>query len=196
MKNLLKTLTIFLTVFMAAFGSSANAQTTQPVQSVVATAGMYLQTDKAYFSPNGLYWLVFQSSDGNLVVRRVGPTTDKVIWATNKPGDKALMQNDGNFVVSKNGVATWTSRTEGSATRGGTALINNSGQFVVEGATTFRTPADPEAPPPPCTALRQFPICTFRGQPYQFDGWVLACNIADAQQQAAAIGASYGVCPR
>lgn len=193
MKNFFKAIVVSLTVFMGAVGGSANAQAQQ---STVANAGEYLQPDRAYFSPNGMYWLVFQSSDGNLVVRRVGPTNDKVIWATNKPGDKALMQNDGNFVVSKNGVATWTSRTQGSATRGGAAFINNSGQFGVNGATSFRSPADPEAPPAQCTTLIQFPICTFRGTSYQFDGWVPACNIADAQRQAAAIGASYGACSR
>lgn len=87
-------------------------------------------------SANGEYFLAFQT-DGNLVVYN---RSGQAIWApgptsippvTNlagRGGTKAIMQNDGNFVVYANETPLWQTQTVG---RGGFIVIQNDGNLVI-----------------------------------------------------------------
>jgi len=186
---------ITLATLLMSFGSSPASAQEGPFGTTVINSGSTMVPDRAYYSYSRLYFVVFQSTDGNLVVYRVGQGSNKAIWSTNSFGGKiAAMQGDGNFVIYNSaGSAIWDSATWGGS--GGSAFITDRGVFLVNGSKQFRSPADPQAPPAPCTELRQFPICVFPGRATQFNSWVEACNVADAQQRAAAMGASYGRCP-
>jgi len=203
MKRLLKFLCAVLALNFAMGFSTASAQTGHA--SGVLSMGEVMQFDKRTYSPNGLYFVIWQW-DGNLVVyKKVGsgePTnSNKHIWSTgtNKQGgNMAVFQADGNFVIYKGTTPLWSSGTDGSGQLG-VILLDNDGSLIVSGPSgkRFRSSPDPEGvinPGQSCPALRQYGICVFPGTPTQFNGWVLACNIDDAQYQATLNRAVLGQC--
>lgn len=96
-------------------------------------------------SANGHYKLIFQRSDGNLVVYRHGTA----IWQSNtaKNGNRFAMQGDGNLVVyNYAATALWASN---SRTSSGTIIrfmltMQDDGNLVLysgrQGATAYSTP--------------------------------------------------------
>ena len=170
-------------------------------------SGTYLTPDRKYFSPSGNYFLVFQSTDGNLVSYRVGQTTNTPIWNARSFGGKmAVLQPDGNFVIynSTNPLPSNALFNTGPGAAGGTSIPQmrfwNDGSFEVINlsGTSWRSPADGITSPPggpSCAELQQYPVCYSPGKVAQLNAIVFACSVADARSQAAAIGAVYGRCP-
>lgn len=203
MTKLLRSTLFFLTLLASALFGTANAQAIPESQFLNHDEVMI--PDKFYFSPNGQYFIVFQSTDGNLVVYKAVQPTNRAIWSagTNRGrGRIAAMQGDGNFVVYNDaGSSLWDSATWGLTSPGGAAFINDHGQFIVRGRSTFNTPADPQPPAPtpgiPCSTgvARQYAICSFPNTPNQFNGWIAACNASDAQRIASSLGVMLGRCP-
>jgi len=188
-------------------GGTLSAANAQNVRSFFLFPGNTLTPDKAYFAPGNKYFLVFQSSDGNLVVYKVGQTSNTPIWSANSfGGDTAVLQSDGNFVIYRTkGVAqpvpvfnTGAGKPGGTTGPSGSLYDNGSFSVLNTSNVEFKTPGDPSyvpAPDPSCPTARQYPVCTFPGTINQFNGWVLACSVSDAQRQAAATGSSFGRCP-
>lgn len=187
---------------MTMLSSQANAQS---FFTTVLNANEFLVQDKAYSSPNGRYSLIFQSTDGNLVVYKGTTfTSPNALWTakiSGKGGKFAVLQPDGNFVVYKNlndpASAVWNSGTSGVPypNSGVYARIGNDGSFEVRGwSGTFATPKDPTAGSGSCTAPQQYAVCVFPGSAAQFNSTVFACSIAEAMNTAIATGATYGAC--
>ncbi|MDP9314284.1 MAG: hypothetical protein M3R24_25955 [Chloroflexota bacterium] len=119
--------------------------------------------DGSFTSPNGSYTLVFQH-DGNLVLykRRSGPW--RALWASNTDGqgvEKALMQGDGNFVLSDQNRthAFWTTKTDGHPGAymqiqddANVVIYDSAGKALWATNTVIAVPAGPGAP---VTAVRQ-----------------------------------------
>lgn len=86
--------------------------------------------DQYLEAANGRYKLIMQSSDGNLVL--YSPST--ALWASGTqghPGDFALMQSDGNFVIYRQGggIADWASGTQGNP--GAYLIMQGDGNLVI-----------------------------------------------------------------
>jgi hypothetical protein len=200
---------ICMLVFSMLFGNNANlAQAQTPNSNNVASPGEALRYDYRYYSPSGLYFLLWQW-DGNLVVYKMlgsgQPTNaNTVIWATNTDrsgANLALFQTDGNLVIYKGTTPVWASNTGGGNVTYGPAgmRIHDNGAISVQGSTglTFRSAADPNAPVPfpgTCTEPKKYPICVFPGAGTPWNSFVVACSADDAYRQAAAMGATYGGC--
>jgi surface antigen len=116
----------------------AGAQTGPDLGSQL-TDGATMTTDQYLQSPNGQYTLWMQD-DGNLVEYNAAGTP---LWdppppnATyGNPGDHAVLQSDGNFVVYPPGAgvpALWASYTQGNP--GDTLNLQNDGNLVIYSAT-------------------------------------------------------------
>ena len=102
-------------------------------------ANQPLNIGDSVWSCNGLYRLVLQP-DKNLVIYQAS----KALWSTltgpvphsgpipagyGGTGNLAIMQSDGNFVLYKNGIATWSSNSYGYP--GATLILRNDGTLVV-----------------------------------------------------------------
>lgn len=103
------------------YGSVKNSQ------SIAAGS---LERGKKYYSPNGMYYVIFQN-DGNLVV--YDNAYNKATWSTgthNKGATRCIFQpHDGNFVVYGEGKALWDSSSYGY---GATELrLSNTGELFV-----------------------------------------------------------------
>lgn len=204
MRKLVKLLCVAALLLQGLFAGQAHAQT---AFRVVVNMNQQMVQNQAYYSPNGRYYVVFQS-DGNLVVYRAGsPVPQNAIWASGTngiTGGIAILQGDGNFVIYKNSMtpqqtAVWNSGSGSAlADRVGAqpfVSIRDDGALDVAGwgaVVKWSSPADP-ASPGTCT-VRQYPICVFPGTMNQFNSFVLACSVADAQRQALSSGAVYGTC--
>ncbi|HXY45890.1 MAG TPA: hypothetical protein VEH29_17015, partial [Acidimicrobiales bacterium] len=105
-------------------------QTEQP-QTGVLDANEALMGGQQLVSSNGLYTLTMQS-DGNLVESTAGLP----LWSTGTaghPGDRALVQTDGNFVVySPSNSAVWSTHTR-SRSGNITLVLEADGDLVVNG---------------------------------------------------------------
>ena len=183
---------------------SAQAQTTASF-AVLLRPNEQLVPDQKYFSPNGRYFVVFQGFDGNLVVYRGSERSAQgVIWAAgDRHGTTAIFQWDANFVIYKGAItppnAVWASNSEMTPNTNQQPFlgINNDGSLFVAGyggGVRWQSRSDPSYTSGTCTTARQYPICVFPGTYNAFNSFVLACSVAEAQQQAAATGATYGAC--
>ncbi|MDM5176196.1 hypothetical protein PO883_03200 [Massilia sp. DJPM01] len=197
MKKTVKFLLMSLMALQLLFVGAAHASF-----RVVLNVNESMVPDRPYFSPNGRYFVVFQSTDGNLVVYRGSePLPSNAIWFSGaRQGTQAVLQNDANFVIYRGETipqnAVWASNTDmipnGMAPPFVSLSDDGSLTVAVWGAQVkFQTP--PDATGPNCT-VRQYPICVFPGTFNQFNSFVLACTIAEAQRQAAATGAVFGTC--
>ena len=203
MKKALRFLVLSLTLFVGMFSSNAQAQY---AKTIIGYPVFDMVVDKPYFSPSQLWFVIFQG-DGNLVVYRIGAATNVVLWSSSTFGAKrAVLQDDGNFVIynSLNPLPANAMFKTGGGQPGGTVrpqiALGDAGSFEVTNTSgiVWRTPAegrpDPN-PQPPCTGVRQYPICYSPGKVAQLNGTVLACSASDAARQASEVGASYGRCP-
>jgi hypothetical protein len=98
------------------------------------SAGATLQPGAYLWSPNKQYMLVMQPADGNLVI--YGPSAAVWAWDTaGHPGARAVMQEDGNFVVYAGSTALRWSSTQ---TRGAHLRMQDDSNLVVyDGATAL-----------------------------------------------------------
>lgn len=200
----IKLFAICIALSLGIFGNHAQAQNTSVT---ILRAGDILTPNKPYYSPGNKYFLVFQATDGNLVIYRVGQTTNTAIWSAGSFGGTfAVFQPDGNLVVYRahGGNPADALFSTGAGRAGDTLFANvnmyDNGKMEVRNTSydLFKTPADPEfvsTPDPSCPTGRQYPICIFPGTLNQWNTWVLACSAADGQRQAAAMGAAWGRCP-
>lgn len=190
---------------LIALGLAFSASAQVPDSKLFAKPGDILTADIPYSSPNGRYHVIFQSSDGNLVVYKGNVfTSANAIWtskSSGKGGKFAVFQADGNFVIYKNlsdpASAIWNSGTQGTPRPNANvwAGINDIGQFIVYGyGGSYVTPQDITAGTGGCTVPREYAVCVFPGTAAQFNSVVYACSIADATNIAIATGASYGAC--
>ena len=94
---------------------------------------VYIGSDKKLYSPNGKYYLIFQS-DGNLVIY-----TDKnsATWSSGTYGNSSavlVLQKDGNLVIYKDKTfnsAIWSSQTFGRTNSGMFLTIDDNGIAVL-----------------------------------------------------------------
>lgn len=186
--------------------STSHAQSGPPTQVyfyVIGYAGKILDQDTPYTSGN--YTLVFQSSDGNLVVYRgAGRTAADAVWNAGiggKGGKYAIMQGDGNFVIYKSlndpNSYVWNTQTGGAPKPGITPYfgLSSDGRFGVKGYNgNFDSPKDPQFPSGGCTTATKYPVCIFPGTASAWTSFVLACSPAEAMNVALEMGASYGAC--
>lgn len=202
MKKFTKLLCIAALLLQGFLAGQVHAQT---AFNVVLRVNETMVPNQFHYSPNGRYFVVFQS-DGNLVVYRAGsPQPQNAIWASGTngiSGGLAMLQHDANFVISKDSwtpqrAAAWTSGTNMTPTDSAPPFVSirDDGSIAVAGwgaAIKWSSPADPSNPGT-CT-VAQYPICVFPGTMNQFNSFVLACSVADAQRQAASSAAAYGAC--
>lgn len=171
--------------------------------SVIGQPGKILDMDTPYTSGN--YTLVFQSTDGNLVVYRgAGRTAADAVWSagtSGKGGRYAILQSDGNFVIYKNlsdhNSYVWNTQTGGVPRAGFTPYfgLSTEGRFGVRGyGGDFDSPKDPQYVGGGCTTATQYPVCIFPGTTTQWNSFVLACSPAEAMNVALQMGAAYGRC--
>lgn len=193
---------------LSIFSFNSYAQTLTPKTfAVFGYEGSFLTPDRPY--TNGNYSLIFQSTDGNLVVYRgTSYTASNAVWSAGggKGGKYAVLQTDGNFVIYKNlgdpNSAVWSSRTGTSTQSGERPYIGlmSDGSFGVRGWGTnnnrlvFNSPIDPKFVSGSCTVASQYPVCIFPGTTSQWSSFVLACSPAEAISVATSMGASYGAC--
>jgi hypothetical protein len=185
---------------------SAAAQVPPP-RLFIGGPGTALVPDNFYFSPNRKYFLVFQSTDGNLVVYRVGQATNTAIWSSSSFGGKwAILQNDGNFVIysssdpsPSNAVFSTGAGQAGGTTRAYMQFYDDGVFEVVNTSGTIWRTAPVVAPTnpsnPTCPSVQAYPVCFFPGRAAQFNSVTYACSIAEARQQVAQAGAIFGRCP-
>lgn len=203
MNEFLRKALTLLTTAMVFLAPAVYAQGTQ--STTIARGGEFLTQDKPYVSPNGKYTLIFQSSDGNLVVYKGSVYTwEHALWnagISGKGGKFAVLQGDGNFVVYKNlsdpSSAVWSSGTQGVPRPNYSvhASLTDKGVFGVYGwGGIYQSPADPLAGSGNCPVAQPYPICVFPGKVAQFNSVVYACSVAEATSIAIATGAVYGQC--
>lgn len=163
---------------MGLFSMSANAQTLQAGQALMAGQDLY--------SSNGAYRLSMQSSDGHLVLYR---TIDNlVLWYTGALGGAgALMQQDRNFVVyadmTNAASAVWSSQTSAPVWDTAAYLyLGNDGTLKIysgTGQTVWTAGGDPC---PPAGRQQTYMVCASYGTPWQYNMFVQACSYFDAQR--------------
>lgn len=189
-----------------------NAQAARPTVpgAVVVQAGDALVMDRAYYSPNRRYFLVFQSTDGNLVVYRGTSNPSNAIWSTGggRGATGAYFQTDNNFVLYRGATiasnAVWASGSDfqpGEPVPPGpvrqSLMIFDNGSLYIErfgGRQGWQTPADPVQPPVACTTPHNYPICNFPNSASRFTSWATACTESDARTIARQMGAAWGAC--
>ncbi|SMC17106.1 D-mannose binding lectin [Andreprevotia lacus DSM 23236] len=89
----------------------------------------FLAKEDYLLSQDQRHQLILQD-DGNLVLYRL--TDHRPIWASGTNGkavSKAIMQQDGNFVIYGYPDALWSSRTNGKPNS--TLIVQNDGNVVV-----------------------------------------------------------------
>ncbi|EXM37630.1 lectin [Ruminococcus albus SY3] len=92
-----------------------------------------LKKDKWYSSPNGQYFLVFQGSDGNLVLYRKNSSSSRTpYWSSETnhcSADLCQLQEDGNFVIyDKYKRPVWCTNSYNSPTG---LFIDNNGELFI-----------------------------------------------------------------
>ncbi|HEX8615312.1 MAG TPA: hypothetical protein VF800_28850 [Telluria sp.] len=123
-------------VLVVAVSASAGAATfTGPN---IMQVDVRLTSDQFITSRNGLYKLIMQGSDGNLVLYAVGGGVTIPTGFNSKPGGSyAVVQYDGNFVVYKsNDTWHWTSRSGGRATAAYIMVLGEDGSLTVRNPDT------------------------------------------------------------
>lgn len=89
----------------------------------------FLLKEDYLLSPDGKHQFILQD-DGNLVLYRL--SDHKALWASNTNGkavSKAIMQQDGNFVIYGYPGAIWASDTNGKPNS--TLIAQNDGNVVI-----------------------------------------------------------------
>ncbi|MDQ1922619.1 hypothetical protein [Massilia pseudoviolaceinigra] len=116
-----------------AVAASASAGAAAPTGPNIMQVDVRLTGDQYITSRNGLYRLVMQGNDGNLVLYAVGGGLMIPTGFRSKPGGSyAVVQYDGNFVVYKsNDTWHWTSRTGGRATAAYIMVLGEDGSLTV-----------------------------------------------------------------
>lgn len=90
-----------------------------------------IQVNTALISKNDRYWL-YMHNQGNLVVYDVINGVSDIIWDAHtygNPGAIATMQEDGNFIVTKDGKILWSTKTSGNA--GSKLTMQDDGNVVL-----------------------------------------------------------------
>ena len=117
------------------FANSISITADAASDSAVVISKGCMKTDYKYYSPNRAFYVVLQSSDGNVVLRNA--SNNAAIWSAGTNGNKgafAQIQDDGNFVVyASNKTPKWASNTDGRG-KGCTVNISNSGELYVANA--------------------------------------------------------------
>jgi subtilisin family serine protease len=89
-------------------------------------SGTALLRGRQICSPNGLYCLIQQGTDGNLVLYKPG---SRPLWATGAPAAWTTMNADGNLVsYDAYGQQVWSARSGGGVS---TLRVQNKGNLVV-----------------------------------------------------------------
>ena len=193
MKKIAHLLLAFSLVLASGF---SNAQT-----AYNAFLSMYqsMEPGRPYYSPNGQYFVVFQPSDGNLVVYRGEGIPQNAVWNSGaRYGTVAVLQGDANFVIYKgDGIpqnAVWNSQTgrQPDGPQSPQVRISDSGVLSVVGFTGAvlwsSQPVYSSCTPVP------FPACMYPGTSFQYNSYVMACSYQEAQSSAMMLGGRYGQC--
>jgi hypothetical protein len=196
---MLKAVKSFAMLGIIALSSVAQAANTLPT-------GVILSKGQSLMSNNGIYMLIMQPTDGNLVLYYVAPggATTPLGWSSGTGGHYAVQQDDGNFCVYRaNNTWQWTSQTGGRP-------ISQDYKFVLgdDGGLTIYGPQNTvvrnvHAADGNCgssgRAPRGYPACKYgglppSGGPNQNITVIARCGV-EARNLALAQGASLGACP-
>lgn len=93
------------------------------------TTNQFLMKEDYLLSGDGRHQFILQD-DGNLVLYRL--SDHKALWASGtngKAASKAIMQQDGNFVIYGYPNAIWASNTNGKPNS--TLIVQNDGNVVI-----------------------------------------------------------------
>jgi len=98
-------------------------------QGTSLLTNQFLLKEDYLSSGDGRYQLILQD-DGNLVLYRL--SDHKALWASGTNGkavSKAIMQQDGNFVIYGYPNAVWATNTNGKPNA--TLIVQNDGNVVI-----------------------------------------------------------------
>ena len=119
---------LFLTVFAGAV-FSAVPQVHATVILGTISSGMSLKPGDSVYSPDGAFYLTMQKG-GNLVLYRKSDGAQLFTSKTNQsPGAIAVMQADGNLIISYKNKTIWATHTNGHA--GAHGVVQVDGTFVI-----------------------------------------------------------------
>lgn len=118
-----------------AVAASTSASATPITGPNIMQVNVALTSGQSITSRNGLYKLIMQSGDGNLVLYAVGGgLTIPVGFSSGQGGSYAIQQYDGNFVVYKsNNTWHWTTQTGGKPAGLYIMVLGDDGSLTVRG---------------------------------------------------------------